>query len=207
MELIREYLKASRAVRFEGNNYSAEWQAEAKKRGLPVLNSTAEALQVLNQPKSVEFFQRTKVLTKDELHSRYHVAVERYNKTLLIESYTLAELVNTQVIPAVETQLRHTAATLATLTTPGAKTAMQKRAGNLEATFAEILGGLETLKGTLEKAASFTDETEAMKYIASDVTPAARKLRNAADSAETQVADDLWPLPKYREMLFAFSLS
>jgi glutamine synthetase len=207
MELIREYLKASRPVRFEGNNYSAEWQAEAKKRGLPVLNSTAEALQVFNQAKSVEFLQKTKVLTKDEIHSRYHVWVERYNKTLLIEHYTLAELVSTHVIPAVEAQLRRCATTAAVLTTPAAKSGMQKRAGALETTYTEILGQLETLKGTLDKVAGLTDETEAMKYIASDVTPAAKKLRQAADSAESQVADELWPLPKYREMLFAFALS
>jgi glutamine synthetase len=207
MDLIREYLKASRPVRFEGNNYSAEWQAEAKKRGLPVLNSTAEALQVWAQPKSVEFLQRTKVLSKDEVHSRYHVAVERYNKTLLIEHHTLAELVNTHVIPAIETQLRHSSATLAAMTTASAKSAMQKRIGALETTFAELTSALDTLKGTLDKVAKLTDEVEAMKFIASDVTPGARKVRDAADSAETQVADGLWPLPKYREMLFAFALS
>ncbi len=207
MELIREYVKASRAVRFEGNNYSQEWQNEAKKRGLPVLNSTAEALQVLNQPKSVEFLQRTKVLSKDEIHSRFHVGVERYNKTLLIEHHTLAELVTTHVVPAVEAQLRQSASTLAALTTPSAKTAMQKRIGALETTFAAILSQQDNLKAVLDKVATLTDETEAMKFIASDVTPAALKVRHAADAAETQVSDDLWPLPKYREMLFAFALS
>ncbi len=207
VELIRELVKGSKAIRFEGNNYSAEWQAEAKKRGLPILASTVDALDVWHDAKATDFLIKTSVLTKEEITSRHHVGIERYNKTLQIELNTLAEMVTQFVVPTVEKQIVHSHAALSVLTVTPAKQAQQARVGALETVYAECLKQLEALNEINAKVAADEDEQKRMKRIASEALPVAAKLRDAADRAELLVADDLWPLPKYREMLFANQIS
>jgi glutamine synthetase len=207
MELIRELVVESKAIRFEGNNYSDAWQKEAKKRGLPVLNSTAEALEVLNQKKSVAFLEQMKVLTASEIASRYHIAVERYVKTLEIELNSLVELVQSYVIPAVEAQLQRSHKTLKCLGGAAAQ-AHEKRLSHLGAIYGDLLKALSELEGALGSLhGTHEDESAKMRAIANEIVPLARKVRAAADAAEPLVADKLWPLPKYREMLFANTLS
>ncbi len=207
VELTRTLLKESRPVRFEGNNYSEEWQKEAKKRGLPVLNTTVDALAVFENKKSVEFLSKTGVLTEAEIHSRHHIYVERYNKTLEIELHTLIEMVQSMVVPAIEKQLSLSSTTLTNLKLEKAKKAQTQRLELLESTYADILGELESLNAAFAKLAPETDEVARMKKIASDLTPVGVRLREAADLAETLVSDALWPIPKYREMLFANTIT
>lgn len=203
MELVKELITASKPVRFEGNGYSLEWQKEAKKRGLPILNTTVDAIEVFNDKKSVEFLVKTKTLTEAEIASRYHIAVERYNKTLLIEHTTLLDLVTTQIVPAVETQLKTSNDVLSTLTTTAAKTAQKKRTESLEKVYADILTHAESMEKALTKLHDLGDEGKIMKAIATEITPLAALVRASCDLAETILSDKLWPLPKYREMLFA----
>ncbi|MBK9294080.1 MAG: glutamine synthetase III [Oligoflexia bacterium] len=203
MEVIRENVKLSKAVRFEGNGYSAEWRTEAKKRGLPILNTTAEALEVLKNDEAVKFLVTEKVLTPQEIHSRYHIMVERYVKTLDIETDTLMELVNTYVVPAVEAQLSLLSSTKETLNNTQLKKLHQTRIDNLEATYAAVLTNLDELSLLVDKVRAGGDESLKMKRIAEEVGPLNVKLREACDLAERQIADNIWPLPKYREMLFA----
>jgi glutamine synthetase len=206
MDLIRELIKESKAVRFEGNNYSSEWAQEAKKRGLPILNQTVDAVDVLHDSKAVEFLVRHKVLNADEIASRYHVAVERYNKVVEIELHTLAELVNQFVVPAVEAQLHHSHQAHEAIA--GSAMALhQSRVKKLSEVLGDVLGGLQTLHDKLEHALKYTDEAKRMKHLASEAIPAAQKVRAAADAAELLVGDKFWPLPKYREMLFSNYLS
>jgi glutamine synthetase len=207
MELIRTLAKESKAVRFEGNNYSVEWQKEAKKRGLPVLSSTAEAIELYRNPKSIEFLINTKTLSADEIESRYHIAVERYVKTLEIELNTLAEMVNVSVIPAIEVQLVRTAETGKTLTSAPLKKLHAERSQALEAYFEEALRQLKSLHEIMGTIHGMESESEKMKALATEAVPVANKLRTACDSAEGVVADELWPLPKYREMLFSHVIS
>lgn len=207
MELVRELVKETKNVRFEGNNYSEDWQKEAKKRGLPVLSSSVEAVQVFNDTKATDFLVRTKVLTKQEIASRYHVTVERYNKTLEIELHTLTELVQGFVVPAIETQLERSHAVLGSMKNAAAKDAQTNRVQKLESALAATLTNLASLETVLHKAVDEKDEGKKMKCLAHEANPAALKLREAADTAERLIADELWKLPKYREMLFANSLS
>jgi glutamine synthetase len=207
MELIRSLAKESKAVRFEGNNYSEEWQKEAKKRGLPVLSSTAEALEVFRNPKSVEFLINTKVLTKDEIESRYHIAVERYVKTIEIELNTLLEMVNVSLVPAVEAQIVRVTETNKALTSAPLKKLHSDRVQGLEAVFEEMLKQLKSVHESVATIHTLESESEKMKMLAQETVPIANKLRKACDLAETLVADDLWPLPKYREMLFSHATS
>jgi glutamine synthetase len=207
MELIREFAKETKAVRFEGNNYSEEWQKEAKKRGLPILSSTVEAVGVLADKKAVKFLVDMNVLSEAEIASRYHVAVERYNKVLLIELQVLGEMVTEYVVPAIEAQLTQSHATLAGLTVAEAKSEQTARVKGLEKIYGELLTLSGELTDVLEKLHSEGSEDAIMKAIAKKAVPLAGKLRASADQAEKLVADKNWPLPKYREMLFWNTIS
>ncbi len=208
MELIRENAKATKPVRFEGNGYSEEWQKEAKKRGLPILPSTVEALEVFNTKSSVEFLTKTNVLTAPEIASRYHIAVERYVKTVEIEVATLVELATQYVVPAVETQLGRISDLAKTMTSTPLKALHTERVQVLEVSFEEILKHLKGVKSLLDGLHhSAGDEASKMKMLASEILPEAGLLRKACDTAESLVADELWQLPKYREMLFTNSIT
>jgi len=202
MDLIKELTLAHKAIRFEGNNYSEEWKKEATKRSLPILNTTAEALEVLNQDKATEFLVSTKVLTRPEIQSRYHIAVERYNKTLEIELRALCELARGFIIPALENQVRNSGDTLKIIQTPGTKTLQGKRLTQMEELLGSLLKELEELTLNLEQLTEKGSEADIMKLIATQLSPQAVRLRRACDEAETLISDAIWPLPKYREMLF-----
>lgn len=200
MAFIKETIQKHKGVLFSGNNYSEEWKAEAKKRELPILSSTPEALDVYHKEASVKFLIEQGVLSKEEIASRHAVAVERYVKTLEIELTTLSEMVREYVIPAIERQLIQTGQ----LQVKGeGATAHTRRVSELQSLYLEILSGLESLGKELGSIVDIHDETKRMKAIATKALPVAQKLRAASDKAELAVADDLWQLPKYREMLFA----
>ena len=203
MDLVRQLTAETKHIRFEGNNYSEEWRNEAKKRGLPILNTTAEALQVLHNEKATEFLVSTKVLTRPEIESRYHIAVERYNKTLEIELRSLSELVSSFILPAIETQILSSGETLSKLTLEGAKSAQSMRLNAMERSLETVLRHHSELTESLARLGKLKDEKEIMTFIATELTPIASTLRHACDEAERSVADGLWPLPKYREMLFS----
>ena len=202
MELVKELAKETRGVRFEGNNYSAEWKAEATKRGLPMLPSSVEAIGVLADKKQVEFLVKSKVLTEQEIHSRYHVAVERYNKTLEIEFHTLIQMVHGYVIPAIEDQILRSTNVLGKLTVEPAKKQQATRVERLSTTFGELLASLDKLEKVLGTAQAETDDAKRMHRFKYEVTPVADAVRAASDEAEIVVAEDLWRLPKYRSILF-----
>lgn len=202
MELVRALTIETKNIRFEGNNYSEAWRLEAKKRGLPILNTTAEALAVFHDTVATDFLVTTKVLTRPEIESRYHIAIERYNKTLEIELRTLVSLTQEFIIPALEAQLTGSATTLALLKTPGAKTGQTQRVVEMESALEQTLKELSSLMAGLDTLAATENELEHLKIIATQLTPIAVKLRESCDRAENYVADNLWPLPKYREMLF-----
>lgn len=207
MELIKEFVKVSKKVRFEGNGYSQEWRDEAKKRGLPILNTTAEALEVLKNDSATKFLIDEKVLTHEEIHSRYHIMVERYVKTIEIEIDTLLELANTYVIPTVEKQLSLLTKVQDSIGSASLKKIHQERSIKLENTFNEILTKEAALEKLIQDVRTKSSESEKMKELAHKVQPLSFELRQACDVAEKLVADELWPLPKYREMLFMNSLS
>ncbi len=207
MELVKEISKETKAIRFEGNGYSPEWRNEAKKRGLPILNTTPEALKVFNNKKATQFLVDTKVLSQEEIASRYHINVERYVKTLDIEFMTLTELVKGFVVPAVEKQIIQIGNAHSFMKSAPLKKAHKGRLDELETTFSDIMKTLEGFEKVLNKSQSLQDEVARMDLIVGQVVPAAEKLRAACDLAETLVSDEFWTLPKYREMLFSNTLT
>ena len=100
MKVIAEVIKETKAIRFEGDNYSAQWREEAAKRGLPNEPSTVKALEAWIDKDNIKMFEKFKVLSKEELVSRYNIWVEMYNTILTIEANTLYELVDADVLPA-----------------------------------------------------------------------------------------------------------
>ena len=171
------------------------------------MNSTAEALEVFKNEKATDFLVQSKVLSREEIDSRYHIMVERYVKTLDIELDTLSELVQTFVIPTVEKQIGILAATHSHLTHAGLKKRHAGRFEQLQSSLDAILGYQHDLHRLLDDVRATHDETKKMQRLAHEVQPVALKLRESCDAAERLVSDDLWPLPKYREMLFTNSLS
>ena len=207
MELIRKIVKETKAIRFSGNGYSDEWKAEAKKRGLPILNTTPEALEVLKDKKLTQFLIDTKVLSREEIDSRYHIAVERYVKTLDIEHTAMLEMTSTYIIPTLEKQMRQLGEAQQAMTSPALKKLHKARITEFEAVFSDVLTGYESFKNKVEKSHKSIDENKRMWDIMEDLQPASFKLRDAVDASELLVSNELWPLPKYREMLLAHNLA
>lgn len=138
MALIRELVIESKNILFSGNNYSQEWRAEAKKRGLPIIDSCAEGFAVWRDESKTAFLAKTKVLSHDEIVSRYNVNIERYVKTLEIEFETGLELVREYAIPAIEGQLAQSYALLSAVKSEVLKGSLGKRVALLEDCYHQI---------------------------------------------------------------------
>ncbi|GAC1654088.1 MAG: glutamine synthetase III [Gemmatimonadaceae bacterium] len=204
LKVVREAFKETAAVRFEGNNYSDEWVKEAKRRGLPNIRRTPEALKEIVTRQSRTLLNKLGILTKAELESRYHVRLERYIKDLLIEVHTLQQMVDTLILPAgyayasslAEGAARAKAGGVSVVPQVTAANEVGKRIEELQKTrsaLGEILDRVESMHDDVEQQASL---------LTHDASETMAKVRAACDALELIVSDDLWPLPKYREMLF-----
>ena len=201
--MIRELATNSRSILFSGNNYSDEWKAEAKKRGLPIHQTTADAIEVFNSPESVKFLTTTGVLSEEEVRSRYNIMLDRYCITNEIELSLTKEMVQQYSLPAIEKQLQRCQSILAATQTEVLKTALKKRTNELETVFAETISQLSAFEELLAKAHQIDDHGVRRTFIAREALPAAEKLRATADRIEYMVADEFWSLPRYRDMLFS----
>ena len=149
----------------------------------------------------------TKVLTREEIESRYHIAVERYVKTLEIEHTTLLEMASTYVVPTLEKQMEQLGNAHAAMSAPALKKQHKARIAEFENVFAAVLTAYEKFNTLVAKSHKITDENKRMWNIVEELQPASFELRAAIDQSELLVSDDLWPLPKYREMLLAHNLA
>jgi glutamine synthetase len=205
MEVVREAIIETKKIRFEGNNYSEEWVIEAERRGVPNLRKTPEALAELRRPEAIEFFAKTGIASQEELEARYHIKTERYIKDIEIEIHALKDMVKTMVLPAA---FKHQAA-LATAVKSladisGSKTLAAEQVAEVE-TVAQLIVDLKTHLAKLdaEAAAAESDDIESKAdALAYRVVPQLAAIREVCDKLEEVVEDSLWPLPKYREMLF-----
>jgi glutamine synthetase len=204
LNVVRASFQASSAVRFEGNGYSNEWVQEAEGRGLLNLRRTPEALEQLMTEQAKELFRRTGILTDVELESRYHVRVERYVKDMLIEMHTLAQMVDTIVLPAGYGYANALARGAAHAKQAGITTVPQLAAAERVGT---VLVALDAARTTLLAVIARAEETHGdpsvcARLLTSEGADAMAAVRAASDALELLVPDDQWPLPKYREMLF-----
>ncbi len=199
--VLKTTLKEHKRVCFDGDNYAPEWHKEAARRGLPHLRDSVEAFPVLKAKKTIDLFKKYGVLTKAEVESRYHIAVEKYVKQLDIEAEMMITMTRTMILPAA---IRHQTLLAAAITaTEGAGVDCDDTVKSLEA-FAGLVSAVRKTLAAVETAASHQDDDPLRHatHYRSKVRPAMAALREAADELETLVAADLWPMPTYRELLF-----
>lgn len=200
--LLPQILKESKKVLFGGDGYSEEWHKEAETRGLPNLRTTPDALPVIVRKDSVELFTKYKVYTERELESRFHILCENYVKTLNIEAKLVLMMAKTMVAPAVTKYVGEVASTVASLKAAGVDS--QVTVDNLKA-LTGLLGDLHKSVADLESALRHVPHGsphEETVYMRDKVLAGMKEVRKHSDALEAVVADDHWPLPTYREMLF-----
>ena len=190
VEAIRSAYANNKQVCFDGDNYSDAWHSEAEERGLANLRTTPDALPWLVEHQTIQAFERYSVLSERELESRFEVAVEQYGTRLNIEAETAAEIARTMLLPAA---LRH----LVDLRNAGHDGLM----GETEGLVDEFYGAITKLE-EVNAVHPAEEGLEHAKWMRDNVIPAMDAVREIADRLERIVADDLWPLPKYSEMLF-----
>ncbi len=201
-ELLPSIIKESKKVLFNGDNYALEWHQEAEKRGLPNLRNSVDAFPVILRKDSVELFGKYRVYSERELQSRFTILAENYCKTVNVEGRLTSMMARTMILPAA---LRYQAEVASTV-------AATKAAGVDNSAQADLLKSLTAVITDFQKATTELDKTLAhhadgdvlahAKHFRDKVLPAMNAVRVLGDKLETMVADDLWPLPTYREMLF-----
>ena len=200
-ELLPKIIKENKRVIFNGNGYADEWHQEAAKRGLANHKNTIEVLPVVTRKDTVELFEKYKVYSKKELESRLNILSEAYTKTVLIEGKTALLIAKTLILPAA----------LKYITEISTGVAAAKGAG-VTSPATDLLNTLITHANALQKGITKLDHAighlsegepyDHAKAAQGGIIPALTEVRAAADLLEAEIADEYWPLPTYREMLF-----
>ena len=205
--LLKKTIEDHKRIIFNGNGYTDEWVEEAEKRGLYNLKTTPDALPHFVDEKNIELFTKHGIFTKEELFSRYEIWLENYYKTINIESNTLAEMIQKQVIPSVFTYVEKLADTAAVKKSVVADVSVASEAALISklSTLADTMTkDLETLKADTAKALAASDDVLACaKAYQENVLSAMETLRKSADEAEALIPDELLPYPTYDELLFS----
>ena len=203
--LVKRTIRDHRRVIFNGNGYTAEWEAEAAKRGLPNMKNTPAALPALIDPKNIALMEEFGVLTKVEMHSRYEVELEHYSKVINIEALTMLEMARKQLLPAVNAYMSEVANTAASKLAVSESISVRsetKTLGRLSADADAMSDAIDTLQDAVDAAKALPSESEKAVAFHDNVLPAMDALRAAADDAETICGEDYWPLPSYSKMLY-----
>jgi glutamine synthetase len=195
--ILSKIVQANKQVLFEGNGYSEEWHAEAARRGLPNNRTTVDALPSLTTDKAKKLFSGFGVLSERELEARVEIYWERYVKVGNIEANCALDIASTMIVPAAARYLGE----LAKAPSSRGINAVCEQVSGLADQLVDAIDGLEHAQHDAHEAGSVQEEATAF---ASSVIPAQERLREVVDELETMVADDLWPLPKYRELLFQY---
>ena len=199
-DVLQKTIAQHKRVIFNGDNYSDQWREEAKRRGLPELKNSVESFPVLRSERVVGLFTRHSVLNRAELESRSTIFMEKYVKQLIIEAETMATIARTQILPAARRNQIELAevvgATEAADVDPG-------DARNVLEDFVELTSRFRSAVSVLEQVIAYEHEDPFVfaDHIERKTIPAMSDVRELADELETRVADDLWPLPSYRELL------
>jgi len=201
LALLKKLLKDHKRVIFDGDNYTEEWHAEARKRGLPMLKDSVESFGVLSSRKNADLFKKYGVLTRAELESRTHIAIEKYVKQLTIEAETMVSMSRTMILPAALAHQTLMAEAVASTEAAGVKDADTVIALK---EFVALVSKLRKATAAVERASGvhLDDPMKHAQHIKAKVIPAMQELRTQADELQLHVADEYWPMPTYRELLF-----
>ena len=203
--LVKRTIRDHRRVIFNGNGYTAEWEAEAAKRGLPNKKNTPAALPALIDPKNIALMEEFGVLTKVEMESRYEVEMEHYAKIINIEALTMLEMARKQLLPAVNAYMSEVANTAASKLAVSENLSVRsetKALTRLSADADAMSDAVDELQAAVDAAKALSDESAKAVAFHDDVLPKMDALRAAADDAETICGEDYWPLPSYSKMLY-----
>lgn len=194
-QTLRDVIRKHKRIIFNGDNYTAEWIVEAERRGLPHLREVPEALAVFNRPDTIAMFEKYGVFCAAELHSRYEVYLDEYVAKLRIEGELSNTIARTLIFPAVTQHLQRMADTVNRMTSAGITYGVDG-----------IRNAAEGVAKNLEAMLRASSELESANQsgTAERIIPAMDELRKCVDLLEKQLSDDLWPLPKYREILFIY---
>ncbi|OQA88855.1 MAG: Glutamine synthetase [Lentisphaerae bacterium ADurb.Bin242] len=193
-ELLRKIIKAHKRIIFNGDNYSTAWKEEAARRGLPNFPTTPDALKALVAPANIALFEKYGVFSRVEAHSRYEIFTEEYHRKIRIEGELSLNMARTIFLPAGSKQLSELAKTIAVMSGTDLKAGFSTQKAMAE-TIGRLLDSIHAECGRLEKALSLRDGS-------AKIVDSMAALRKSVDFLEKNVDDELWPLPKYREMLF-----
>lgn len=202
LTVVKEILKDTKRIRFEGNNYSKEWQDEAEKRGLPNNKNTPKALAEYLKDDTIKLFEKYKILSKRELLSKTEIKLETYVKIMEIEIKESINIAYTQIAPAIVKHLSNTAKTYVSLKESGIDSrALLDEAKIIESLYSDVKSAIETLKKDIYELECIEDLHEKARAFAGKGAKSMHNLRVSVDKAEEFVADDLWPMAKYQKLI------
>jgi glutamine synthetase len=201
--IVKESYGKHRRVVFNGNGYSDEWVKEAERRGLPNVRATVDVLPVLMQPETISLFETHKVLSKDEMESRYHIYLEKYSKQINIEAGVMIDLARRSIFPAVTAYAGALSRDAASLAAIGAVSVPQeKRAKKIADISSELYDETEKLEKLLAEAQEIEDEFLQAKAYREKVVAQMANVRARVDALERITAKEAWPFPTYEDLLF-----
>jgi glutamine synthetase len=201
-KLLQKIIKEHKRIIFNGNNYSAEWQKDAARRKLLNHKNTVDALTELVKPEAVRLLEHFKILNEREVHSRYEVFLENYNKTINIEGQLAVLMANRYILPAAFEYQKQIGQSVAAVKAGGATSVQgRKLLGYYTKLVDKFKAQSDALQAALSHQAAASAEKHA-KYMRDKVVPAMAKLRELGDAIEVETPHEIWPMPTYREMLF-----
>lgn len=204
LPIVRKHLKDSRDIRFAGDNYSEEWAKEAKRRNLPIIKKSIDAFDALKTKQTAKAFQG--ILTQEELNSRYEILAESYSHVVNIEAKLMLDIARSQILPVAIQQQKELAESLSAFS--GVIGSTKKLPGqvlmlhSLSESIEKLIISINQLSEAQKEAAAIENLEKRGKSFCYKVLPECETLREIVDHLETCVNDALWPLPKYREILF-----
>lgn len=199
--IVKDVWETCSSVVFNGDGYSDEWHAEAEKRGLPNLKTAADALPEIKTQEVIDLFAKFSVLSERELHSRFDVYTEQYIASVNVESNLVVEMVKTMIFPAAVRYQSELAGSLANLKAIGVE-ADHKTIDKVTALIKSLQDSTEELEALKEKESSVDGIEAHCLFVKDSILPKMVEIREYVDVLEGTVADDLWPLPTYQEMLY-----
>ena len=204
-DLIKEYATEHQRIVFNGNGYAPEWEAEAKRRGLPILPSMVDAIPALTTDKAVKLFESFNVFTRAELESRAEIQYEGYAKAINIEAKTMVDVATKQIIPAVIRYTTVLAESINSVKAVSAALDVSVQTSLLEKTsalLAETKTAMDKLSGLIAESESHEEGRDRAVFFRESVVPAMQALRKPVDELEMIVDKDMWPMPSYGDLIF-----
>jgi glutamine synthetase len=200
-KLLTKIVKEHKRIVFNGNNYAPEWEKEAAKRKLLNLKNTVDALPQLITSDSVRLLEKYKILNEREIHARYEIFLENYNKTVNVEGQLMVLMANRYILPAALEYQKQIGQSVAAVRAGGATSAQGKK---LLGSYTKLVDKFKVQTDALTAALNHNGGSaqKHAKYMRDKIVPAMSKLREIGDEIEVLTPHEIWPLPTYREMLF-----